>query len=66
MYVSTSQQVLRQHREEIMHAVAAARLPWSPRTNSMKASYPVWNLRWELSRYVGLMAKRLRKQSTES
>jgi hypothetical protein len=30
MYVSTSQQFLRQHREEVMHAVAAARLPWTP------------------------------------
>ena len=61
MYVSTSQQFLRQHREDVMHAVTAARLPWTPRTNSKIGSGAVWNLRWELSRYVELIAKRLRK-----
>ena len=61
MYVSTSQQILQQHREEVMHAVAAARLPWKPHTTSGKVSPLVRNSRWELSRYVGLIAKRLRK-----
>jgi hypothetical protein len=61
MYVSTSQQVLRQHREEVMHAVAAARLPWTLHATSGTRSRLVRNSRWELSRYVGLIAKRLRK-----
>jgi hypothetical protein len=61
MYVSTNHQILRQHREEVMHAVAAARQPWTPHTTSRTASRLVRNSRWELSRYVGLIAKRLRK-----
>lgn len=61
MYVSTSYQVLRQHREEVMHAVAAARLPWTPHTTSGTTLRLVGNSRWELSRYAGLIAKRLRK-----
>jgi hypothetical protein len=61
MYVSTSQQILRQQREDIMHAVAAARLPWTPRTTGGTASRLVRIARWELSRYVGLIAKRLQK-----
>jgi hypothetical protein len=61
MYFSTNQQLLRQHREDVMHAVAAARRPGTLRTNSRTASRLVRDARWELSRYVGLIAKPLRK-----
>jgi hypothetical protein len=61
MYVSTSQEILRQQREDVMHAVAVARLPWTPHMISGTASRVLRNSRWELSRYMGLIAKRLRK-----
>jgi len=41
--------------------VAAARLPSTLHTNSGTAYLLLRNSRWELARYVGLIAKRLRK-----
>ena len=61
MYLSTSQEISRQYREEIMHAVAAARLKKTAGANGEATSRLVRNLRWELSRYTGLFGKRLRK-----
>ena len=61
MYVSIAQEISRQHREEIMHAAAMARLAKEARANSDASSRLLRNLRWELARYAGLFAKRLRK-----
>ena len=61
MYLSTSQEVSRQHREEIIHAVAMARLGKAARVNSEPTSRLVRNLQWELSRYAGLFGKRLHR-----
>jgi hypothetical protein len=60
MYLSISQEVSRQYREEIMNAVAMAHQGKPPRANGEATSRPVRNLRWELSRYAGLFGKRLR------
>lgn len=61
MYLTLSQEVSRLHREEIVHAVTAARLETTARAKSAEMSHPVANLRWELARYAGLICKRLRK-----
>ena len=62
MYVSISQEILRQHREEVMHSVAAARQAGkTPSTYSDVTLRLMRNVRWELSRYAGLFGKRLRK-----
>jgi hypothetical protein len=61
MYVSISQEITRQHREDIKHVVAAARQAGTARAKSETTSRLVRSLRWELSRYAGLVGKRLRK-----
>jgi len=61
MYASISQEITRQHREDIKHAVAAARQAGTARAKSEPTSRLVRSLRWELSRYAGLVGKRLRK-----
>jgi hypothetical protein len=61
MHLSTSQEVSRQHREEIMHSVAMARLGKTPRAPGEATSRLVQAVRWELTRYAGLFGKRLRK-----
>jgi hypothetical protein len=59
MYISISEELARQHREEIMHAVAAARLAKEARAKSDASSRLLRNLRWELARYAGVFGKRL-------
>ena len=61
MYASISQEITRQHREDIKHAVAAARQAGTARAKSETTPRLVRSLRWELSRYAGLVGKRLRK-----
>ena len=61
MYVSISQELSRQHREEVKHGVAAARQAGKTRANRGATSSLQRNLRWELSRYAGLFGKHLRK-----
>jgi hypothetical protein len=58
MYVSISQEVSRQHRQEIMHEVRAARRAGTARANGDGESRLVRDLGWELSRYAGLLGKR--------
>jgi hypothetical protein len=61
MYVSISQEITRQHREEIRHEVMAARQAKTSRSNGGATSRLVRNVRRELARYAGLVGKRLRK-----
>ena len=61
MYLSISQEISRQHREEIMHSVAVARQGKTPRANGEATTGLVRTLRWEFSRYAGLFGKRLRR-----
>ena len=61
MYASISQGVSRQHREEIMQGVRAARLARTARANHERRSRPLRDLSWEIARYAGLVGKRLRK-----
>ena len=61
MYVSISQEISRQHREEIMQAVEVAHLGKTARANREATARLVRDLRWELSRYAGLLGKRLHK-----
>ncbi len=60
MYVSTSQEVLRQHREEIMHEVSAARQAGTRHVNREGERNALRGLRWELAGYAGLLGKRFR------
>lgn len=60
MYGLAEYEIGRQHREEIRHGVAANRLERKLRAHRGGQSRRVWNLGWELSRYAGLLAKRLR------
>jgi len=59
MYVSISQELMRQHREEILHEVRAAREAGTARSNHKGMSRLVRDLGWELARYAGLLSKRL-------
>jgi hypothetical protein len=59
MYVTISQEISRQHREEIMHVVKLARLAGMARPNHEGRSRPVQDLNWELARYAGLLSKRV-------
>jgi len=61
MYLTTSQEIWMQHREEISHGVATARLMKRTRANGEAMSRLVGNLRWELARYAGLFGKRLHR-----
>jgi hypothetical protein len=60
MYISISQEISRQHREEIMNAITSTRLE-TPRGYSDATSRLVRNLRWEFARYAGLIGKRVRQ-----
>jgi hypothetical protein len=50
MYVSISQEITRQCREEIKHEVMAARQAMTSRANSEATRRLMRNLRWELAR----------------
>jgi hypothetical protein len=58
MYVSISQEVSRQHREEIMHQVKTARRGETPRSDSASRPYVVRDLSWEFARYAELSSRR--------
>ncbi len=58
MYVSISQEVSRQHRQEIMKEVWAARQARTAHANRDRESRLVRDLGWELSRYAGLLGIR--------
>ena len=55
--------VIKQHHEEIRREVAANRLARELRANRGKGSGLLGDLNWELSRYAGLLKKRLRNRS---
>jgi hypothetical protein len=55
MYVSISQELTRQHREEIMQGVRAAREAVAARSNHKGTSRLVRDLGWEFVRYAGLL-----------
>jgi hypothetical protein len=61
MYVSISQEISRQHRQEIMHEVRTARQAGTARANREGKSRLARDLGWELSRFAGLLGKRLTK-----
>lgn len=60
MYALAEYEISRQHREEIRHEVAANRLGRKLRANRKGRSRMVRDLGRDLSRYVGLLARRLR------
>jgi hypothetical protein len=61
MHVSISEELARQHREELMYEAAIARLAKEARANVDAGFRLLQNLRWELARYAGLINKQLRK-----
>ena len=61
MHISISEELVWQHREELIHEATIARLEREARANGEVSFRLLRNLRWELSRYAGLVAKRLRK-----
>ena len=61
MYVTISQEVSRQHREEIMQGIKVARLEGMASANHEGRSRPLRDLSWEIARYAGLVGKRLRE-----
>ena len=60
MYVTMDREFSRQHREEIMHEVALARLERKARANREGEAGLLRILSWELARFAGLLGKRLR------
>ena len=63
MHAQADIMVIKQHHEEIRREVAANRLARELRTNRGKGSGLLGDLNWELSRYAGLLKKRLRNRS---
>ena len=62
MYRLAEYEVSRQRRAEIRQEVAAYRLESALRANSGKGSGLLGDLKWELSRYAGLLGKRIRNR----
>ena len=60
MYGLTEYEVWRQRPDEIRQEVAVYRLEELARANRGSGSGLVRDLSWELSRYAGLLGKRLR------
>jgi hypothetical protein len=65
MRISISEELGRQHREELMHEAAIARLAKEARANSDASFGSLRNLRWEFARYAGLISKQMRTQPTK-
>jgi hypothetical protein len=60
MYALAQQEVWRQHPEDIRREVAAIRLEKAARANRKGGWVLRRDLGWELTRYAGLLGKRLR------
>jgi hypothetical protein len=63
MHLTISEEIARQHGEELMHEVAIERLAKEARANTAASIRSLRNLHRELARYVGHFGNRLRKQS---
>jgi hypothetical protein len=63
MHLTISEELARQHAEELMHEVAIDRLAKEARANTDASFRSLRNLHWELARYAGHFGNRLRKQS---
>ena len=61
MYISISQEISRQYREEIRHRVATARQAGTTRLYSGAIPRLARALGWELARYAGLTGKHFGK-----
>jgi hypothetical protein len=59
MYISISQEISRQYRDEVMHGVATARQAGTARLSRGATPRLARALGWELARYAGLIGKRL-------
>lgn len=61
MYLTISEELTRQYREELMHEMAMARPAKEVRAKGNATFRLLRNLRWELVRYAGLVGKRIRR-----